>query len=368
MSARLSAACTAISTPADLNKIRANLAGQFCLTKDIDMSGVANFVPIGDVAHPYTNPFRGLLDGQGHVIKNLKITTGFESGGLFITFGQNGVIQNLGLVNVNVRATSASPRIGALVGEMLGPVPGSPANVEKVIRVYVTGSVRANDSALIGGLVGNKDGGSISQSYSKAAVTAARYPSIGGLVGVQSFGAISESYATGPVTVDDGGNVGGLVGNNQNDDSLVERSYATGPVTEKGTYAYVGGLIGKNDAPVRNSFALGPVTVGSYNQVGALIGNNSAEGALAQVFAAGRVTADASNTTGGLIGFNVAPAAALKAVTSAFWDINTTGQSIERHRHPGRIRTDDRAIAGGAARRLRQRGMGHLPQTSAIRI
>jgi hypothetical protein len=45
------AVCTAIATPADFAKIRANLAGQFCLTKDIDMAGVANFVPIGDVAH-----------------------------------------------------------------------------------------------------------------------------------------------------------------------------------------------------------------------------------------------------------------------------------------------------------------------------
>jgi hypothetical protein len=223
--------CTAIAAPADFAKIRANLAGQFCLTKDIDMKGVANFVPIGDVEHPFTNPFRGLLDGQGHVIRNLKITTAFESGGLFITFGRSGVIRNLGLVNVNVTGTSFSPRIGALVGQMLRPIPGQPPNVEKIIKVYVTGSVRANDSALIGGLVGDKAGGSISQSYSKAAVTARLYATIGGLVGLQSFGNITESYATGPVTAQSGDYIGGLVGTNQNEGSLIERSYATGAVT-----------------------------------------------------------------------------------------------------------------------------------------
>lgn len=41
------AACIAISKAADFSKIRKNLSGDYCLTADIDMSGVSNFTPIG---------------------------------------------------------------------------------------------------------------------------------------------------------------------------------------------------------------------------------------------------------------------------------------------------------------------------------
>jgi hypothetical protein len=55
------AACIAISKPADLNKIRSNLGGNFCLTADIDLTGVANFRPIGVGIDRSLRPF----DGRG---------------------------------------------------------------------------------------------------------------------------------------------------------------------------------------------------------------------------------------------------------------------------------------------------------------
>src|SRR5438046_1340063 len=84
LSSRAAATCTPISKPSDLNKIRANLGGNFCLTADIDLAGIANFTPIG--LEGERHPFVGTFDGRGHVIRNLKITSDWLAG-LFAIVG-----------------------------------------------------------------------------------------------------------------------------------------------------------------------------------------------------------------------------------------------------------------------------------------
>ena len=117
-----------IGTPADLiafsdivNSGQANANAR--LTADIDMSGVANFTPIGrntddaDLAQIYPNhDYRGIFDGQGHIIKNLTITVdeAFETG----LFGRAvfATLKNFGVVNATVR-NNAYVRTGVLAGE-----------------------------------------------------------------------------------------------------------------------------------------------------------------------------------------------------------------------------------------------------------
>lgn len=117
-----------IGTPADLiafsdivNSGQANANAR--LTADIDMSGVANFTPIGrktddaDLAQTYPNhDYRGIFDGQGHIIKNLTITVdeAFETG----LFGRAvfATLKNFGVVNATVR-NNAYVRTGVLAGE-----------------------------------------------------------------------------------------------------------------------------------------------------------------------------------------------------------------------------------------------------------
>ena len=111
-------ASTPISTVAELQAINDSpegLTGRYILVNDIDAgatagwNGGSGFEPIGSFA----NPFRGLFDGNGHVINGLAInrpTTGYV--GLFgaVTAA---TIQHVGGTGCNITGRS---HVGALMG------------------------------------------------------------------------------------------------------------------------------------------------------------------------------------------------------------------------------------------------------------
>lgn len=199
------------STGTDLQGMRGNRARHYALGSNIDATatsgwnGGAGFIPVGQ----FNAKFTGTLDGLGHGITNLTINfPGNLNVGLFGYVGSGGTVRNVGLVG---------------------------------------GSVTGHSS--VGGLVGNNENGSISNSYTTGAVTG--NGSVGGLVGY-NFGSISNSYATGGVTGTNA--VGGLVGSSTSINGI-SNSYSTGPVT--GT-SNVGGLVG-------HAYDLGTVTNSHYN-------------------------------------------------------------------------------------------------------
>ena len=61
----MAAPCVEINRVSDLRKIRANLDGDFCLTRDLDLGRIENFRPIGASGTPFTGSF----DGRSHVIR-----------------------------------------------------------------------------------------------------------------------------------------------------------------------------------------------------------------------------------------------------------------------------------------------------------
>ena len=61
---------TIITDATGLDNIRLNLAGDYVLGADIDLSSVPNWVPIGDS----TTPFTGTLDFSGYSISGLTIS------------------------------------------------------------------------------------------------------------------------------------------------------------------------------------------------------------------------------------------------------------------------------------------------------
>ena len=84
---------------------------QILLTQDIDMSGVENWVPIGNAAiSPASNvssieitggyPFSGVFDGGGHVIRNLKLAT--ESTDAVHVYGLFGVVKDAEIRNLQI--------------------------------------------------------------------------------------------------------------------------------------------------------------------------------------------------------------------------------------------------------------------------
>jgi hypothetical protein len=267
-----------IRTWYDLNNIRNDSSGDYILMNDLDSTTDGYNELAGPTAnegrgwHPLNGPglegdnppFTGTLNGQGYEIRDLFIdlpATGYV--GLFSVVGEDGRIENIGVVNADV---NSSAYIGALVGVNGGIVSYS----------FAIGSVTGDDN-YIGGLVGS------------------------------NVGTVSYSFATGSVT----GNslVGGLVGQN---DGTVDNSYSTGSITGDSA---AGGLMGGNTGNANNCYATGNVT--SNSGAGGLIAANS--GSVSNTYSTGSVTG--SDYLGGLIGYSEG------TVSYSFWDIETSGQS-----------------------------------------
>ncbi len=139
--------------------------------------------------------------------------------GLFGYTGNNAIIKNLGLVDLNI--TSKGGSIGGLVGW----------NTGTIMACFSTGVVNCGGN-FIGGLVG-QNSGTIISSYSTCDVYG--YAHVGGLVGYNK-GLISSCYSTGSITGID--NVGGLIGSHRS--GIMEFSYSIGRVNG----GACGGLVG----------------------------------------------------------------------------------------------------------------------------
>ena len=159
-----------ISTPYNLRYFSTlvNTVNQFIkgkLMNDIDMSGMSNFYPIGEYADDPScgvgnRAFAGTFDGQGHVIKNLKVSVDKpQEAGLFGRCSE-ATIQNLGLVNVSVVNTMASggSRLGGLLGEAVSQT--------TIKNVFVVGDIELETThAQKGAIAGEAAGGHLTNCY-----------------------------------------------------------------------------------------------------------------------------------------------------------------------------------------------------------
>ena len=231
-----------IRTWYDLDAVRNNLAGHHTLMNDLNSttpgyeqlaSPAANegkgWEPIGfiDLRYGYAGPgpFGGTFDGQGYDICDLYINRPDESYvGLFGVVYQDGVLKNIGVVNVTV---SGNHSVGGLLG----------SNAATVSNCYSSGEVSGDE--YIGGLAGLIIvNGAVSYSYSTSNVTGKLQ--VGGLAG-RDTGVVSNSYSTGSVT--GMGDVGGLVGYAYGNPAVSD-SYSIGNVSG---YEHTGGLVGWNE-------------------------------------------------------------------------------------------------------------------------
>lgn len=191
---------TLSQSPKDFDK-------HFLMVGDIDMS---DYLFHGTVIAAVDNPllsgggFSGTFNGNGHVIKNLKIS-GEKYVGLFGALTELGQIYGLGIVDANVTAT------GKTVGMLVGYCDGSISNC------FCVGRIRGQSS--VGGLVGDFHGGKVVNCYSCGSVQGERL--IGGLVGGEwsgIHGAIDCCYSACTVIGESVGSTiiqkGGLFGTN----------------------------------------------------------------------------------------------------------------------------------------------------------
>lgn len=224
-----------ISEPGHLDAMRYDSTDpdtHFILTANIDLSGkiYTDSALIGG--------FGGSFDGGWHVIENLTIELDdnlHNYVGFFGNIASTGLVQNIGLVNVNIIGGKKSRCLGGLAG----------LNYGTISECYAIGTVICSDPdggfGTVGGLVGLNIKGVITGSYANVSVTRG-----GGLVGSNREGIIRGCYATGSVN----GGGGGLVGYNN---GIIQSCFSTGSVSGG---KYVGGLCGHlgNQTMVSNSF------------------------------------------------------------------------------------------------------------------
>ena len=124
------------------------------LTADIDMSSVANFIPIG-LSSENATAYVGTFDGQFHTISNLTIHRDADNTSFVGLFGhvyKGGVVKNLYLKTVNITTDSETPiATGAVMGR------NGAATMINVAAVDVTLNLAAEDSGAKtghGGLTG----------------------------------------------------------------------------------------------------------------------------------------------------------------------------------------------------------------------
>jgi len=161
--------------------------------RDIDLSTVPNWTPIGTSS----NAFLGSYDGGGHTIKNLTINNpSADDQGLFgHTNGNTVIVKNVGLVDCNI---TGNYDVGGVVGY-------NHNSSGKIQNCYATGTV--SGSSYVGGVAG-LNGGTVQYCYATCNVSGTGQ--VGGVVGLNVVGTVQYCYATG--TVSGSSYVGGVVG------------------------------------------------------------------------------------------------------------------------------------------------------------
>jgi hypothetical protein len=176
----------------------------FSQTADINLSSYSNWIPI--------ERFQGSYNGNGYTISNLKISNDIlRSSGLFGTVEEGGGLENIKLVNVDIRGSNVNR---AIIGSL------ACVNFGTVSKCSSNGIAIGGEEASVGGLISG------------------------------NFGTIRNSYSDVEVTGADSIYIGGLVGYNE---GIIEYSYSTGQVNP-GISMYVGGLLGENNGTVSYSY------------------------------------------------------------------------------------------------------------------
>ena len=232
--------------------------------------GLNSWTPIGNNSQPFT----GTLDGDGHSVSGIYISTANYQG-LVGVLGSGGALQNLG---VRASYIKGSNFVGGVCGmNMMG----------NVINCYNSGSV-AGTGGYVGGLCG-ENYATVTNCYNSGNVAGNGY--VGGLCGYNNSNVIN-CYNTANVT-GTGDYVGGLCGQNY---ATVTNCYNIGSVEGN---EIVGGLCGRNDGTVSNCYNTGSVAGNGY--VGGLCGDNYF-GTVTNCYNNGSV--EGNEIVGGLCGLN----------------------------------------------------------------
>ncbi|MCL1885931.1 MAG: hypothetical protein FWF98_04160, partial [Dehalococcoidia bacterium] len=219
----------------------------FKLTSDIDLTAYNqdnnSWTPIGNDM----TPFRGNLDGNSFVIKNLNINMPSTTCvGLFGLI-EISIIKNLGIASGIINGDIT---VGSIAGiNFLGTIE----------NCYNTCTI--NGFTSLGGIAGANYLGTIENCHNTGSLNGTA--ALGGIAGINA-GAIKNCYSLG--TINGFKSIGGIVGFNY---TTIENSYNSGAISGD---SIVGGIAGFNGDRVENCFNCGNIS-GNEN-IGGVVGVN----------------------------------------------------------------------------------------------
>ncbi|WP_252177291.1 hypothetical protein [Endozoicomonas sp. 4G] len=214
--------------------------GRYRLISDIDLSRFL-WKPVGNASVPFSLT----LDGDGHVISGLEVSTSADNtaSGLFGSL-HNSTIRQILLKQPKVTSSGNTSPAGALVGELRGSRVEEVVNYAGTIR---TGGIRTGGfHSHGGGLAGSVSDSTIRNCVNTGAVTTTRSASAGGIAGLaDQSSSVSNDLNTGkiisryPLSSPAGGVVGTLKSN-----SIANNNMNTGEVSVSHT-EHSGGIAGE---------------------------------------------------------------------------------------------------------------------------
>ncbi|MGI9283535.1 MAG: hypothetical protein ACR2PX_28480 [Endozoicomonas sp.] len=286
--------------------LRNDMKGLYRLVEDIDLGQPEN----GTLRSPWetvgkhNNPFEGTLDGDGHIIYGLNVTTkgNGEPAGLF-GFMRGAKVRHLMFVRPWVLSTGEGSPAGAVVGEMEHSEISQSINYLGQVETNGSRSYLDNNYSAAGGLAGwIKDDSRLEDSLNTGAVsTKGNHIGAGGGVGYALKSTVSNNLNTGAVSVKgDNVEVGGVVGFASN--STVSNNLNTGAVSiNNGTLIYAGGVVGRADSSstVSNNLNTGAVsTKVGYAYTGGVVGKADSSFTVSNNLNTGAVSTKAGSVGG----------------------------------------------------------------------
>lgn len=210
----------------DLENIAFNLDGNFILMNDITISGTWKPIGSNDWGYLKLDNFKGVFDGNGHVIRNLGFN--IRSGSYVGLFSINeGIIKNLGIENSVVSANLDESVNWFYLGFITGANFGTIENCYNSGSIELTSNNQEHVTAHVGGIAGEQALESTSvKSYNTGNISV----SLKGIDGIK--------------TVKIGGIVGGLFEGNGDRKSEITHCYNTGNITGMGTNVMAAGIAG----------------------------------------------------------------------------------------------------------------------------
>ena len=310
----------------------------------------------------YTSVFSGMIDGQGHTIKNVTWTTStYSYQGLFGAKIQSTTadfvvgVKNLTVKDVTVKGQSNNGSSGAYgeacIGGLFGKLDASTAGTELFDNLDLTITVDASKGTRIGGMIGESRATNmtISNCIFRGSVTGKS--EVGGLIGWQIDRKLTtaNTVVSGSVTAS-GANCGGFYGQVRDMDSAtgavstITGCVFDGTVTTSTANAFAGGFVGlvgaksgTNARPgkltIENSAFYGTVystlssgTSHAGGLVGATNGGCNSTVTLDRCIIAGKLDAPTDATVGNYIRMTIAVVASTGTVTATNIVGNTSGQ------------------------------------------